>query len=435
MAITYKDINLLSQKASVAGTEKLPVSDTQYITTGQLKDVFIAVFGTTTFQEVVTAYNAGKWIFCKLVEAPDVQYAPLTYMDLGDSATFNYCNGDLFSAVLDIEDNWTTNTSAVQMQLVSGTNIKTINNSSILGSGNLSVTANTSSCVHLTGDETIADDKTFTDNIAVVDADHIVYSGGGGSGFTSGHATQYISGAAQNSIIFTGLSEEPKAFVISDTSLAEATSGVQSIVGDFVGLHGVYNTGSQHNYSAGFTKSYSSGSLTITAPAGVSFASGALYSLVYYYGNGSLTFKTSTVQPGSGVTAVTFTGDGLTEVPAMYACFLESEVNNESYRRVSLYTNSVYDEDLGYVVSHGKTFLTGGPVTTTSSFSVSYNNGLYINSGGMNAGGYFHNPGTYTLYYLMASDVSGGGGYSSLGDELDAIRTDIGDIQTLLEAI
>ena len=35
----------------------------------------------------------------------------------------------------------------------------------------------------------------------------------------------------------------------------------------------------------------------------------------------------------------------------------------------------------------------------------------------------------------MASDVAGGGGYSSLGDELDAIRTDIGDIQTLLEAI
>ena len=36
MAITYKDINLLSQKSSVAGTEKLPVSDTQYITTAQI---------------------------------------------------------------------------------------------------------------------------------------------------------------------------------------------------------------------------------------------------------------------------------------------------------------------------------------------------------------------------------------------------------------
>ena len=210
------------------------------------------------------------------------------------------------------------------------------------------------------------------------------------------------------------------------------------IVGDSTGMHGVYNTGSQHNYSAGFTKSYSNGSLTITAPSGVSFASGASYSLVYYYGNGSLTFKTATVQPGSGVTAVTFTGNGLTEVPSMYACFLESAVNNESYRRVSFYTNSVYDEDFGDVVSRGKTFLTGGPVVTTSSFSVSYNNGLYINSGGTNAGGYFHNPGTYTLYYLMASDIGSGGGsgsYSSLADELAAINTTIGDIETILASI
>ena len=85
----------------------------------------------------------------------------------------------------------------------------------------------------------------------------------------------------------------------------------------------------------------------------------------------------------------------------------------------------------------GMTFLTGGPVDTTSSFTASYNNGLYINSGGMNAGGYFHNPGTYVLYYLMASDVAGGGGggFQSLGDELDDIRDTIGDIATILAAI
>lgn len=36
MSVTYKDIALYSQKASVAGTEKLPVSDTQYITPSQI---------------------------------------------------------------------------------------------------------------------------------------------------------------------------------------------------------------------------------------------------------------------------------------------------------------------------------------------------------------------------------------------------------------
>jgi len=36
MSVTYKDIDDLSQKSSVAGTEKLPVSDTQYITPAQI---------------------------------------------------------------------------------------------------------------------------------------------------------------------------------------------------------------------------------------------------------------------------------------------------------------------------------------------------------------------------------------------------------------
>lgn len=57
--------------------------------------------------------------------------------------------------------------------------------------------------------------------------------------------------------------------------------------------------------------------------------------------------------------------------------------------------------------------------------------------GGTNAGGYFHNPGTYTLYYLMASDIGsgGGGGFQSLGDELDDIRDTIGDIASILASI
>lgn len=36
MSVTYKDIDQLSQKSSVAGTEKIPVSDTQYLTPAQI---------------------------------------------------------------------------------------------------------------------------------------------------------------------------------------------------------------------------------------------------------------------------------------------------------------------------------------------------------------------------------------------------------------
>ena len=36
MSVTYKDIDQLSQKSSIAGTEKIPVSDTQYLTPAQI---------------------------------------------------------------------------------------------------------------------------------------------------------------------------------------------------------------------------------------------------------------------------------------------------------------------------------------------------------------------------------------------------------------
>ena len=36
MAVTYKDISTLTQKAAIVGTEKIPVSDTEYITPAQI---------------------------------------------------------------------------------------------------------------------------------------------------------------------------------------------------------------------------------------------------------------------------------------------------------------------------------------------------------------------------------------------------------------
>jgi hypothetical protein len=36
---TFKDIDLLSQKSTLAGTEKLPVSDTEYTTPNQIAQI------------------------------------------------------------------------------------------------------------------------------------------------------------------------------------------------------------------------------------------------------------------------------------------------------------------------------------------------------------------------------------------------------------
>lgn len=222
--------------------------------------------------------------------------------------------------------------------------------------------------------------------------------GGGSQGFTKSSA---IGTGGQATLQFSVLGE-PKAFVVTAQGYGV---GVLTIVGDSTGCRGIYAAAStyQHNFSTGFSSSYSGGILTITPPSGVTFIEED-YSIVYYYGSGTLTFKSSTVTPGSGVTAVTFTGTGLTEIPAMYACLLETQVNSEQYRRVALYTNSSWWNDYKPL---GLTFFSQQVADTTSSFTASYNNGLYINSGGQNAGGYFHNPGTYTLYYLMASDVGG----------------------------
>ncbi|MBR3467094.1 MAG: hypothetical protein IKH15_07755 [Bacteroidales bacterium] len=43
MGVTYKDIDQLTQKPRVSGTEKIPVSDTQYITSNQIAGLKIHV--------------------------------------------------------------------------------------------------------------------------------------------------------------------------------------------------------------------------------------------------------------------------------------------------------------------------------------------------------------------------------------------------------
>ena len=64
MAVTYKDISQLTQKSSVAGTEKLPVSDTQYITPSQITAGCVHTTGSETV--------AGTKTFSNDVEIDDI---------------------------------------------------------------------------------------------------------------------------------------------------------------------------------------------------------------------------------------------------------------------------------------------------------------------------------------------------------------------------
>lgn len=312
---------------------------------------------------------------------------------------------------------------------VSDTQYVTANQIASLGGGGGGGGGDTSDCVHKTGDETVGGDKTFTDDIVVCDASNIKYGASSGSGFTRGYASVVCDD--RDYLEFTGITEAPAAFIVTlDLSGDSSDTGIIAVIGDSTGTHAVYSADSthQHNYTASCETFIENGFGILAGTTG--FISGATYKIVYYAGSGTLTFRTATVSPGSGATSVTFTDANLTAVPAFYATMLESQVNNESYRRVAYYTN----EGGGSTAAPmGVSFYSSQIHNTTSNFTVSYNNGLVINSGGTNAGGYFHNPGTYTLYYLMASDIGGGGGsYQSLDAELSAMSAEISAKQDAL---
>ena len=89
-------------------------------------------------------------------------------------------------------------------------------------------------------------------------------SGGGGGSFTVATATKTLTASA-SSIQFTSLSGNPTSFVV--TSSADQTTGgtkAVSVAYDGTNLFGMDIT-TQMDADTGFSKSYSSGTLTITA--------------------------------------------------------------------------------------------------------------------------------------------------------------------------
>ncbi len=62
MAVTYKDIDLLSQKSAVAGTEKLPVSDTEFITPNQIIGMMPNITVSTSEPTSSQGNNGDIWI-------------------------------------------------------------------------------------------------------------------------------------------------------------------------------------------------------------------------------------------------------------------------------------------------------------------------------------------------------------------------------------
>ena len=250
----------------------------------------------------------------------------------------------------------------------------------------------TGTAVTVSASELVSGSETKTENgtYDVTNLAEIVISveGGGSSSVQVGTATATPS-SASSSITFTGLSGNPTSFVVTSSSdIATNTNGVTAVVFDGTSLHGQTMT-TQVEADTGFTKSYSGGSLTITASS-ASFQANA-YKLVYTYGGSTSDIHTADVQVGSGATSITFSVSGR---PVYWSCIFKSNFSTSSgYQRVIAVANdssSTYGLAMDSVAHYA------------TSWTSSYSGGNFtITSQGTNNGGYFHQPGYYQLTYYV----------------------------------
>ena len=262
--------------------------------------------------------------------------------------------------------------------------------------GFISGSTKTGTAVTVSASELVSGSQTITEN-GDVDVTNLasvtVNVSGGGGGLAVGTKTATLS-SASSSIQFTGLSGNPLSFAV--TSSADQTTGGTKVVAvayDGTSLHGMDVT-TQAEADTGFSKSYSSGTLTITATT-ASFQANE-YKLIYAYGGSSSDIHTADVQVGSGATSITFTG--LSGRPAYFSCVFKSSFSTSSgYQRV---IDVVYDGTTTY--GHAM----DSEANAQTSWSYSYNGGsLMITSSGTNNGGYFHQPGYYQLTYAVDSSA------------------------------
>lgn len=259
--------------------------------------------------------------------------------------------------------------------------------------GYITGSTKTGTAVTVSASELVSGSQTLSDNgdydVTNLASVTVNVSGGGGSSMTIGTKTTTLN-AASSTITFSGLSGNPLAFAV--TSSADQSTGstrVVSLAYDGTSIHGMDITTQAEN-DTGFTKTYSSGTLTITATT-ATFGANA-YKLVYAYGGSSSDIHTEDVQVGSGATSITFSG--LSGRPLYFSCVFKSTFSTSSgYQRVMDVVNDGTN-------TYGNALDSSAKALT--SWSYTYSGGsLTITSSGTNNGGYFHQPGYYQLTYAV----------------------------------
>lgn len=132
------------QDKLISGTNIKTINNQSILGSGNIgagREEFIAIIESTSFADVKAAIDANKFII--LQETANKTRIPSTTIVSNNSITFGTTNGNTLSRVtVNNNDVWTvTNISMSDKQdtLISGENIKTINNTSLLGSGNIDI--------------------------------------------------------------------------------------------------------------------------------------------------------------------------------------------------------------------------------------------------------------------------------------------------------
>ena len=268
--------------------------------------------------------------------------------------------------------------------------------------GYITGSTKTGTAVTVTASELVSGNKSITsngNNIDVTNYASVDVSVAGGGGMSISTASTTLN-AANASITFTGLQDEPTSFVITtDADLATGASPYKTatVVYDGTNIFGQYITNSSNanvTYGTTFSQSYNNGTLTVTG-TGSNFQANK-YNLVYTYGGSSANIGTSDVQVGSGATSITFTD--LPDEPSYFSLAFKNNFGTSSgYQRV---ITVVYDGNTTYGLAMDSS------AKAQTSWSYTYNNGsLTISSTGTNNGGYFHQPGYYQLTYGIGGTV------------------------------
>ena len=136
-------------------------------------EVFVAVYGRTSYADVKDAIDANKIIILDMYANHNqfcVTYS--TYTNGGDAlmyAIFKMNNrATLMTATLTPADHWTVSHTDLQEKLESGINIKTVNNQSILGAGNVDITVDSAVFIAKYGVTPYADVRNAIDNNQVI---------------------------------------------------------------------------------------------------------------------------------------------------------------------------------------------------------------------------------------------------------------------------